>query len=255
MSTLSGKFVWFEHVSNDVAKARAFYEPLFNWHVERMPMGEGQPPYPVIHNHNVGIGGLCSDASGVASHWLPYVSVPDVDAAFAAAVAAGASPLTGPTDYGQAGRGAALADPTGARLCLWHGAHEDRADAEVTPLGDWYWNELWTTDVARALAFYQKLIGYTVDTMDVGVDGPYYLLKVGDKMRGGVTPSTNPGAASMWLPYVGVDDCDAKAAQAQKLGAQVLLAPNDIPGVGRFAILLDPLGAALAVIKANPRTA
>jgi predicted enzyme related to lactoylglutathione lyase len=28
-----------------------------------------------------------------------------------------------------------------------------------------------------------------------------------------------------------------------------LVAPTDIPNVGRFAVLLDPLGAAIAVIK------
>ena len=33
---LPGKFVWFEYVSNDAARARAFYEPLFGWRTESM---------------------------------------------------------------------------------------------------------------------------------------------------------------------------------------------------------------------------
>ena len=32
MSHLPGKFVWFEHLSSDVPKARKFYETLFGWH-------------------------------------------------------------------------------------------------------------------------------------------------------------------------------------------------------------------------------
>ena len=40
MSYLPGKFVWFEHVSNDSAKARAFYGELCGWTSETMPMGE-----------------------------------------------------------------------------------------------------------------------------------------------------------------------------------------------------------------------
>ena len=252
MSYLPGKFVWFEHVSNDVAKARAFYEPLFGWHVERITMGDG-PPYSMIHNDNVGIGGLTTpEKAGTPSHWTSYVSVPDVNAVFDAAVAAGATPLMAPVDFGPVGRGALIADPTGATLNLWRSAEEDRADSEETPVGDWVWNELWTTDVQKALAFYERVIGYSVESMDMGDQGTYYQLKSGGKGRAGVTPSTNPGAPSMWLPYVRVDDCDAKAAQAKKLGAQILLAPNDIPGVGRFAILLDPLGAALAIIKTDP---
>ena len=42
MNRLPGKFVWFEHVSNDVEKARAFYEPLFGWRSERMQIDDQQ---------------------------------------------------------------------------------------------------------------------------------------------------------------------------------------------------------------------
>ncbi len=48
MAYLPGKFVWFEHLSNDIAKARGFYEKLFGWNTEMMAMGSGDP-YPVIH--------------------------------------------------------------------------------------------------------------------------------------------------------------------------------------------------------------
>ena len=34
-----------------------------------------------------------------------------------------------------------------------------------------------------------------------------------------------------------------------RLPAQVIVPPTDIPEVGRFAILLDPLGASIAVIR------
>ena len=57
---------------------------------------------------------------------------------------------------------------------------------------------------------------------------------------------------SMWLPYVAVDDCDATARQAAALGGEVLAAPVDVPGVGRYAVLADPLGAAIAVITPAP---
>jgi predicted enzyme related to lactoylglutathione lyase len=57
-----------------------------------------------------------------------------------------------------------------------------------------------------------------------------------------------------WLVYFAVDDCDAKVQKATGLGAQVMKPADDIPGVGRFAILLDPQGAAFAIIKLdNPQ--
>jgi uncharacterized protein len=249
MSHLPGKFVWFEHVSNDIAKARAFYQPLLNWHIEAMPMGD--QTYHMIMNGSEGIGGFRTAPPGVPSHWSSYLSVVDVDKSFAAATKAGAKTLMPPTDFPPVGRGATIADPTGAALSLWKSAEGDRADTEKTPIGDWFWNELWTPDAKTALAFYQTVFDYSHDTMDMGPQGSYYILKGADgKMRGGLMQSTEPKAPPMWLPYVHVADCDASAAKAKQLGAQQLVVPpTDIPDVGRFALLIDPLGAALAIIR------
>lgn len=247
MTHLPGKFVWFEHLSSDVPKARKFYEALFGWHIEDMPMGEHA--YPMIQNGTEGIGGFGSAPAGVPSCWMSYLSVADVDAAYKAATAAGAKGLMAPMDYGSVGRSGVIADPTGAALSLWKGAHDDRADVASTAVGDWHWNELVTHDTAAALTFYESVFGFTHDSMDMGPMGTYYLLKAGEKMRGGMMKSVDPAAAPMWLPYVAVADCDASTAKATELGAQVVVAPRDIPGVGRFAVFVDPLGAALAIMK------
>ena len=61
------------------------------------------------------------------------------------------------------------------------------------------------------------------------------------------------GSAPHWLPYVTVDDPDATLARAKKLGAKIPVEPTDIPNIGRFAVLQDPTGALLAVMKALPQ--
>jgi uncharacterized protein len=248
MNLLHGKFVWYEHMSADPAGARKFYTALFGWHVEDMPMG-GPQPYPLIMNGSEGIGGLRSAPPGSPSLWMSYLSVADVNASHAAALAAGAKSLMPPTDFAPVGRGATLADPTGAVFSIWTSAQGDRADAAATPLGDWHWNELVTGDEKAALAFYERVFGYTHDTMDMGAQGQYYLLKTGDKMRGGLMRSPMPGTPPLWMPYVAVADCDATAAQAQDLGAQLIVPPTDIPNVGRFAALIDAQGACIAFMK------
>jgi predicted enzyme related to lactoylglutathione lyase len=250
MSTLPGKFVWFEHVSEDTARARKFYEPLFGWHTESMQMGDSR--YTMILNGNEGIGGYVTDASVERPYWLGHLSVDDVDAAHRSALAAGARSLQSPTDYPPVGRGATIADPAGAVFALWRGNQPDRADAPQIPAGDWCWNELWTSDEIGALAFYQRVFGYTHESMDMGPAGTYYMLKKDGVSRGGMMRSTQPRAPSMWLPYVAVDDCDAVASKVPHLGGQVLSPPQDIPGVGRFAVFADPVGAAIAVIKMLP---
>jgi predicted enzyme related to lactoylglutathione lyase len=250
MSHLPGKFVWFEHSSADFPTARKFYEPLFNWHTELMAVGEQR--YPMIFNGADSIGGYRSAAAGERARWIAYLSVDDVDAAFARAVAAGAKPIDRPADRGPVGRGASIADPSGATLSLWKSAQGDRPDVPKTASGDWYWNELWTRDEIGSLAFYQRVFGFGHESMDMGPQGTYYILKKDGVSRAGMMRSTEPRAPSMWLPYVAVDDCDATARQASALGGEVLAAPVDVPGVGRYAVLADPLGAAIAVIKPAP---
>ncbi len=251
MNYLPGKFVWFEHVSGDTTKARAFYEPLFNWHVERMTIGE--QAYPMIMAGNGGIGGLRDDGKSAKSRWVSYLSVLDVDRSYSEALAAGAKPVMQPTHYGAVGRGATILDPTGAEVSLWTGMEGDAPDPDEMPFGQWGWNELWTGDVNKAVTFYEKVFGYTHDTMQFDLLGSYVILKTGDKMRAGITQSTEPKAPPMWLPYVRVEDCDASVKRAVQLGASPLLAPTDLQGVGRFAIVQDPLGAAIALIKTTPQ--
>lgn len=248
---LPGKFIWFEHVSGDTAKARAFYEPLFGWHIEAMTMGGSS--YSMILNGSGGIGGFVDAPAGKAAHWLSHLSVPDVDKSFAAATKAGAKPLMAPTDFPPVGRGATITDPTGAELSLWRSANGDRPDVADVAMGDWVWNELWTPDSARAVAFYESVFGYTHEAMNMGEQGTYLILKdAGGTSRAGIFDSTNTKAPPMWLPYVRVADCDASAAKAGSLGANVFMPPTDIPGVGRLATMFDPLGAALAVFVPKP---
>jgi predicted enzyme related to lactoylglutathione lyase len=56
------------------------------------------------------------------------------------------------------------------------------------------------------------------------------------------------GAQPMWVPYVKVEKADDVASRVGPLGGQLLLPPMDVPQVGRVAMLLDPLGAALGFI-------
>jgi predicted enzyme related to lactoylglutathione lyase len=188
MTHLQGKFVWFEHMSADTTAARKFYDALFGWHTEATPMG-GPEPYPMIMNGTQGIGGFRTAPPGAPSLWMSYVSVRDVNVAHAAALAAGGKSLMPPTDFAPVGRGATLADPTGAVFSVWTSAQDDRADVPQTATGDWHWNELMTPDEKKALAFYEGVIGYSHDTMDMGPQGTYYLLKMGDAMRAGLMRS------------------------------------------------------------------
>lgn len=246
MSYQHGKFVWFEHRSAQPDKAADFYAGLFGWRIGTVPVGAGEP-YRHIVNGDEAIGGLRSAAG--AAQWLSYLSVADVDAAYAKALVHGAQAVAAPADFPPAGRGATLADPTGAPFAIWKGAAADRAETPTTAVGDWFWNELMSGDVQAALTFYESTFGFAHEVMDMGEQGRYTLLKQGDKLRGGLMHLPMADTPTIWVPYVKVADCDASAAKARKLGARVVVEPTDIPAVGRFASLIDPFGAMLAVMK------
>ncbi|HVN71979.1 MAG TPA: VOC family protein [Desulfomonilia bacterium] len=115
--------------------------------------------------------------------------------------------------------------------------------------GAFSWCELVTPDVAAAKAFYTKLFGW--DTEDMSMPGmTYTVVKAGGKGIGGIMPIPRDakGMLPMWGAYVTVDDVDATARNAEKLGAKILMPPTDIPTVGRFCVIQDPQGAVINAI-------
>lgn len=51
-----------------------------------------------------------------------------------------------------------------------------------------------------------------------------------------------------WMGYIGVDDVDAAAAGVAEAGGAIHRPPEDIPDVGRFAVVADPQGAVFMLL-------
>jgi predicted enzyme related to lactoylglutathione lyase len=61
-----------------------------------------------------------------------------------------------------------------------------------------------------------------------------------------------PGQPQAWGIYFAVDDTDATVVAAKALGATVIVPPADIPGTGRFAVMIDPQGAGFSILQPLP---
>jgi uncharacterized protein len=114
------------------------------------------------------------------------------------------------------------------------------------------WYELMTADAAAATAFYTEAVGWKAE--DSGMPGmAYTLMKVGDAQVAGVMPTPvelqTRGTPSAWSGYVAVHDVDAMEARVLQAGGQVLRRAEDIPEVGRFAVVTDPQGASFMLFK------
>jgi uncharacterized protein len=242
-----GMFCWAELGSPDAAAAKQFYTTLFGWSAEDRPMGP-DVYYTMLTLDGRGVAALYQLEPGATSapHWLSYIAVESASRSAERARAIGGEVLVEPFDVLDVGRMALVQDPTGAVVALWearrpHGAGVVR---EPNAIG---WNQLATTDPARAGAFYTQLLDWAQD--DAG-SGSTRFTSAGVPRGGisGIAPSWGP-VPPAWLVYFEVIDCDGQAALAQSLGGSVRVAPGEVDGMGRVAVLVDPQGAVFAVIQ------
>jgi uncharacterized protein len=77
----------------------------------------------------------------------------------------------------------------------------------------------------------------------------YTLIDVGEGTGGGMMQHPMPGAPSMWMAYVLVDDVAAATQKAKSLGATVMREVTEIPNEGSFSIIVDPTGAMLGLFQ------
>jgi predicted enzyme related to lactoylglutathione lyase len=118
--------------------------------------------------------------------------------------------------------------------------------------GRFIWYELLTTDMAAAMAFYTKVVGW--GAWDASMPGrPYILFSAGPAPVGGMMLLPDDahagGVKPSWIGYVGVDDVDATAERILRLGGAVHVPPTDAADTSRFAIVADPQTARLALFK------
>jgi predicted enzyme related to lactoylglutathione lyase len=167
-----GTFCWVGLATSDVAAAKGFYARLFGWQEEDLDAGVAGV-FTVLRRGGKDVAILYRQqpearAAGAPPHWTSYISVEDADATVSRAERLGGGAVFGaPFDVLDAGRVAAIADPIGAVVSLWQ--PRSRIGAElVNDTGALCWNELATTGVERAEAFFGELLGWEYQTDESG---------------------------------------------------------------------------------------
>ena len=127
------------------------------------------------------------------------------------------------------------------------------------PHGSFIWYELLTKDPKAAKAFYDDVVGWNIDAKPAPGGMDYRMIVAPDGNVGGMmtlnADMVAGGARPTWLGYFGVDDVDASVASIVADGGQVHLPANDIPGVGRLAMVTDPQGIPFYVMRgASPES-
>jgi predicted enzyme related to lactoylglutathione lyase len=244
--TSTGRFVWFDYVSQDAPKAQGFFGELFGWSTRSVPMPEGA--YTMIAAPDgTTIGGYSTSGDGGSASWLPYLLVPSAADTAAKIKSLGGSIMKDAFKVGDFATMAVALDPLGAPLALWQPTKAEEAPRPSA--GHFVWNELPSKDPEASVSFYSQIGGFTSSKMDMGGMGTYHVLESGGQGRAGIMAQQMPGAPHAWLPYVHVASADQTADKAKRLGATIVVPPTQIPNVGRFAIFVDAQGAATGILQ------
>ena len=116
--------------------------------------------------------------------------------------------------------------------------------------GSFVWYELISPDPDAAARFYGEVVGW--QSRDAGVEGmDYRLFSIGGEDVAGFMAAPGPDMPPGWIGYVGVDDVDAAVARIVAAGGAVHMPAMDLQGVGRMAIVADPQGAPLYVMRGS----
>ena len=251
-SNASGRFVWYDQMSNDMTASASFYKNVIGWNLVANTLNDS--PYTVLAAGETMVGGLMpipEDAArtGVRPAWMGYIGVDDVDAYAAKVKAAGGAVHRPPSDIPNVGRFAVASDPTGAGFVLFRGQGAAAPAHDDSKPGHFGWRELRAGDRETAYAFYSHLFGWTKgESFDMGPMGVYKLFNIGGQSEGGIMTRPPQSPVPHWLFYINVEAADAAAARVKANGGQVLNGPHQVP-TGQWALqALDSQGAVFGLL-------
>lgn len=119
--------------------------------------------------------------------------------------------------------------------------------------GKFMWNELATTDPEACKDFYGKVLGWSAEEVPMPAGpGVYTVFRADGEHAAGMLKMEGEqwaGIPPHWLAYIHVDDVDAAVAKTQEFGGSVKVPAFDVPSVGRIAVIADPSGAVVALMK------
>jgi hypothetical protein len=267
---------WVDTSQPDPEAAVDFYGGLFGWEFEDVMPAGSEAKYFIgrLSGGDVAAVGSIPEGAPPMAMWNTYLWVDSADETASKVKDAGGAVVMEPFDVMDSGRMAVFTDPEGAAFCVWQ-AKEHKGAQVVNEHGSLNFNGLNTRDGESAKSFYGSVFGWRTLELDGGFQ-MWTLPGYGDHLERSdpglrermaetgapagfedVIASLNPIAADQpqtpphWGVTFAVDDADATAEAATKLGGQVVVPPLDAPWV-RMTVITDPQGATFTASKFVP---
>jgi uncharacterized protein len=120
--------------------------------------------------------------------------------------------------------------------------------------------EIYADDPDRLGNFYTSLFDWKIQSTP-GMD--YRLIRTVDTddkgmptqtggINGGMMKRPRGYEGKAWVNYVNVEHLDTSVARAEQLGAKIMKPKAAVPGMGWFAMLIDPQGNPFALWESDP---
>ena len=119
-------------------------------------------------------------------------------------------------------------------------------------VGKIVWYDLVTHDLAGVKRFYGELFGWQFQ--EDTENETYTVINHNGRAIGGIVytePGTNEPNRSQWVSYLSVPDVDRAVEQVRDVGGVVHTKPLDLPERGRLAVVRDPQGALIALVRST----
>lgn len=245
-------FNWINVMTTEADRAASFFTSVLGW-----TYADEAPCVKVILVDGLPAGGLIDLAvcpPGLTTSIGVMIKVESAEAAVARVNALGgeAEPVFDMPD----GRMSACKDPCGGVFHVWQPLTKDGAECDSHAHGAPTWFETLTTDVDRAVRFYTELFGWQAAVEEPAPGMTYTVFKHGDVPIAGAmrfAPDKMGGIPPHWATYFAVDSADEAVRLAKQHGATICLGPQDIPKVGRFALMKSPQGVPFHVLQYTSR--
>ena len=122
---------------------------------------------------------------------------------------------------------------------------------EKHAVGTVCWAELAARDVEGAKRFYRGLFGWEIEDLPIGGGAFYTMARQEGRDAAALYQAAEGRPAAGWRIHVAVADADQAASRAVDRGARLAVAPAEVSGAGRFALVRGADGAALGIWQAQ----
>lgn len=119
-------------------------------------------------------------------------------------------------------------------------------------IGSVTWNDLTVPNAEEVRNFYNKVVGWKHEAVEMGGYSDFSMLTpIEGKPVAGVchAKGVNAGLPPQWLIYITVEDIDVSIKNCTELGGSVIAGPKKMGEQGKYCVIKDPAGAAVALFQ------